>query len=63
MNYRKYTYDSDIYSQKDTLSCGNAIFSFQRTKSNETLEIPLVLKKKKNPYQVKSLPQIIHQKL
>ena len=32
MNYWKYTYDSDIYSDKDTISCGNAIVSFQMTK-------------------------------
>ena len=40
MNYRKYTYDSDIYSQKDALSCGNAIFQFQMTEKKINIKNP-----------------------
>ena len=40
MNYRKYTYDSDIYSQKDALSCGNAIFQFQMTEKKLNIKNP-----------------------
>ena len=40
MNYRKYTYDSDIYSQKDALSCGNAIFQFQMTEKKIIIKNP-----------------------
>ena len=35
MNYRKFTNESDFYSQKDALSCDYAIFSFQMTKKNK----------------------------
>ena len=34
MNYRKFTNESDFYSQKDALSCGHVKFSFKMSKKN-----------------------------
>ena len=35
MNYRKFTNESDFYSQKDALPCEHAIFSIQMTEKNK----------------------------
>ena len=64
MNYWKYTYDSDDYSQKDTISCGNAICHL-RWQKNRNSPPPLdffCLKKYIFPIKVNHLSQIIHQK-
>ena len=57
MNYWKYTYDSDDYSQKDTISCGNAICHL-RWQKNRNSPPPLdffCLKNTYFPYKGKSL--------
>ena len=68
MNYWKYTYDtdSDDYSQKDTISCGNAICHL-RWQKNRNSPPPLdffCLKKYKYIFliQVNHLSEIIDQK-
>ena len=40
MNYRKFTNETDFYSQKDALACGHVNFSFKMTEKKLNIKNP-----------------------